>query len=127
MGRRSQTFVNFSPDAWAVLKVSESFWYETPEEIQAGLAWGKRKARLLRWVRREMHRQLTPTESLCLQMHYFRGMPITQIAHANGISPSSVQRALDRAIRKLRAVAQRSRMRETLGIFPDQPRQGSAE
>jgi RNA polymerase sigma factor (sigma-70 family) len=81
-------------------------WYETPEEVKAGLAWGKRKAELMRWVRRQIGRRLTECERRCIELYYFEGMSFRQAAAATDTNVSSVHRAVARALRKLRQAAQ---------------------
>lgn len=80
-------------------------WYEAPVEIEAALAWGRRKAELLRWVRRQMEKRLTDRERQCLAMYYFQDLNYLEIGRATGIHASSVCRAVHRAVAKLRAAA----------------------
>jgi len=81
-------------------------WYESPREIEAGLAWGRRKAKLLRWVRSQMELRLTARERQCLAMRYFQDLNYAEIAHTTQINVSSAWRAVHRAVAKLRAAAQ---------------------
>ncbi len=85
--------------------VEEGAWYESKEEIADKLAWGRRKAVLLRWVRLQMGRRLTARERHCIELVYFRGLSFRQAGAATGTRESSVHRATRRAIRKLRAAA----------------------
>ena len=87
-------------------------WYETPEEIEAGLKWGKRKAELIRWVRRQMDRRLTAVERRYFELHYFRGLSFREVAAATGSSPAAAHRAVRRSLRKLRVAAKRVRFDE---------------
>ncbi len=80
-------------------------WAETPEEIVAGLAWGRRKAALLRWVRMQMERRLSEQERCCLELYYFEGLSFSQVAKETGASASTACRAVNRAIVKLRRAA----------------------
>ncbi len=80
-------------------------WHETPVEIEAALRWGRRKARLLRWVRREMGRRLTPRERHCIEMYFFAAMSYEQIGRATGTHRSSACRAVERGLNRLRAAA----------------------
>lgn len=78
-------------------------WYETPEEIEAGLEWGKRKAELLTWVRRQIGRHLTPRERRCIELYFFEGLTYREAGEKTGTNASSVHRAVTRSLRKIRA------------------------
>ena len=89
---------------------ARGIWYETPEEVAAGLAWGKRKAVLLRRVRRYMRTSLSECERVCAELYFFGGKNCREIAEATGSTPPSVHRAVSRAARKLRKAAQRDKI-----------------
>lgn len=80
-------------------------WYEAPLEVKTALAWGRRKAELLRWVRRQMEKRLTDRERQCLAMYYFQNLNYLEIGRATRIHTSTVCRAIQRAVLKLRAAA----------------------
>lgn len=80
-------------------------WYETEAEIQAKLRLGRKKARLLEWVRSQMILRLTPTERRCIELYFFENLTYRQAAARLGVRPSSVYRAVKRGIRKLREAA----------------------
>ena len=84
---------------------SRSLWYETAEEIEAGLAWGREKAALLRWLRRHMDRGLSLRERRCVELYFLKGMNYRTVGVATGTNASSVHRAIVRALRKLRRAA----------------------
>lgn len=88
------------------------FWYESEDAVAAGLWWGREKARLLRWVRRQMGRRLTARERACIQLHFFRGLSYREIGAATQTDASSSYRAVRRGIYKLRAAAEKSRVRK---------------
>lgn len=96
------------------LPENRGLWHETADEVEEGLRWGAEKARLLRWVRRRMRVVLTERERDCVELHYFRALPYTEVAPAVGLHPASVARVLDRALRKLR----RARELEGLPVYP---------
>jgi len=114
-GRRA---VSFSPASLAHLNRDRSAWYETPEEIEAGLEWGRRKAELLRWVRRQMGRRLTLRERRCIELYFFRDKNYREVAKATGTGPSSAYRATARAIRKLRRAAATDKALERINKAP---------
>jgi len=89
-------------DCFAACK---AIWYETPEEIEAGLEWGREKERLFRLIRREMRRRLTKRERRCLELYFFKGLTFREAAKATSTHPSSVHRAVQRGLRKLRHAA----------------------
>jgi RNA polymerase sigma factor (sigma-70 family) len=85
---------------------SKAIWHETPEEIEAGLAWGQEKERLLRHLRKEMRRRLTKRERRCVELYFFRGLTYSEAGKATKTNPSSVHRAVHRGLRKLRCAAE---------------------
>ncbi|MDZ4857828.1 MAG: sigma-70 family RNA polymerase sigma factor [Candidatus Hydrogenedentes bacterium] len=95
-----------SPTIIGMHNVTEAAWYETPEEIEAGLRWGEEKAKMLAWVRRAMGRRLTVRERRCLELYYFEGLTFREVGDRTGTNASSVYRAIGRAVRKLRAASQ---------------------
>lgn len=95
-----------SPDIMRTYRVEQSAWYETEEEVRSGIKWGARKAVLLAWVREQMRTRLTPRERHCLELYYFRGLTYREAGDATGTNASSVYRAVQRAIRKLRDAAE---------------------
>jgi len=109
--RRADRFaVLMTPGFFRMLNVRRGMWYESPEEVAKGLEWGRRKAVLLRWVRRQMGRRLTARERNCLKLYFFRGMTLLEVGEATCTSKAAACRAVARSLRKLRAAAQRSRI-----------------
>jgi RNA polymerase sigma factor (sigma-70 family) len=105
--RARRITVLLSPRAVRRIRVTQNPWYETPEEVAAGLAWGREKARLLRWVRKRMGERLTLRERRCIELYFFQGMTYREAAVKTGVNASSVHRAVQRGLRKLRAAAAR--------------------
>ncbi|NIA13595.1 MAG: hypothetical protein GWP08_05895 [Nitrospiraceae bacterium] len=101
--RASRFALVFSPEFFNGVAIQRGPWYETAEEVADGLAWGKRKERLLRWVRVQMTERLTQRERECIELYYFRGLSCRQMGVVTGTHASSAHRALQRGIRKLRA------------------------
>lgn len=109
--RRADRFaVQMTPQFFKMLNIKRGMWYESPEEVAKGLEWGRRKAVLLRWVRRQMGRRLTARERNCLELYFFRGMTLLEVGEATRTSKAAACRAVARSFRKLRAAAQRSRI-----------------
>ena len=81
-------------------------WYETPADVDAGLAWGRRKARLLRWLRRQMRRRLSEPELRAVEHYFFRGRTLLECGKAMRIGAPAVHRAIRRSIGKLKAAAE---------------------
>jgi RNA polymerase sigma factor (sigma-70 family) len=98
----------------------EGIWYESPEKVQDLLAWGRQKRRLLKWVRNMASRRLTKIEKECLELHFFQMMSYPRIAKRMGVNTTSVYRRVLRSIKKLQALAERSRVAD--GIFTPEPR-----
>ncbi len=80
-------------------------WHEEPEAVRAGLCWGRKKERLLEWVRAQMLLRLTVTEQHAIELYYLRGLSYRDTAMLLDVNPSSVYRSVERGIRKLRAAA----------------------
>jgi DNA-directed RNA polymerase specialized sigma24 family protein len=112
--RASRFAVLAPPDYFTGMSVRRGPWHETEEEIKAGLAWGRRKRELLRWVRREMGRRLTARERHCVELHFFCGLSCLEVAKATGTTISSAHRAIKRSLRKLRYAAGRRRLKESV-------------
>jgi RNA polymerase sigma factor (sigma-70 family) len=100
--------MEFGVDRKAIEAAGEcrGIWYESAEDVEAGLDWGARKAALLRWVRRQMGRQLTPRERRCIELYYFQGMTFQAVGEATGIDASNACRSVHRALLKLKMAAQ---------------------
>jgi len=88
-------------------KNEDAIWYETPEAIMRKLSWGRRKARLLTWVRERINTELTTSERRCIVLCHFHGLSYRDIGLAMHLHPSSVYRAIRRGVRKLRVCAER--------------------
>jgi len=109
-GNRASRFaVPISPVDLENIPECQGAWYESEEEIKAGLKRGSEKARLLRWIRREMGRRLTLRERRCVELYFFRGMSLREVGAATGTAPSSACRAVQRSLRKLRHAAKMER------------------
>ncbi|NLV45356.1 MAG: hypothetical protein GXY07_12765 [Candidatus Hydrogenedentes bacterium] len=93
------------PHVLAKAAFARSPWHETGEEIADALEASTEKALLLRWVRREMRRRLSPRECRYLEEHYFCALPVATVARRNGVHRMSVYRGLRRAIGKLQRAA----------------------
>lgn len=116
---RAERFkVVMSPDILKGFAIEQGAWYETQGEIEAGLRWGEEKARLLRWVRKQMTRRLTARERLYLELHFFEGLSFREAALRSGTNASSVHRGVTRALRKLRTAAAEGKITEVFGRTP---------
>jgi len=81
-------------------------YYESPREIADGLAWGARKRYLLDWVDRQMDVIITAIERECIRLHYYCDKPFRDISVILHRNPSSIWRAVQRGIAKLRIMAE---------------------
>jgi RNA polymerase sigma factor (sigma-70 family) len=99
-----------SPDIMRSFRIEQSAWHEDPEDIAKKIAWGKRKAFLLAWVREQMEIRLTQRERHCIELYYFRGLTYREAGAATNTNASSVYRAVQRSIRKLREAAKNSQL-----------------
>lgn len=100
-----------APHQMRVFANERAAWHETPEEVEAGLAWGREKARLLHWVEKEMGGRLTARERRCIEMCFFEGLSYREAGAATGTNASSVCRAIQRSMRKLRQAAKEGDIR----------------
>lgn len=87
------------------MDATDSPWYETEDEIREKLLWGTEKAKQLSWVRSQMTARLTEKERQCVRLYYFKQLNFRQIGDKLGINVSSVYRAVERGVRKLREAA----------------------
>jgi len=101
--------VRLSSAAFDEFQSTEGMWYESEAEVTAALCRGQRKAGLLRWVRRTMAARLTKREQVCIHLYYFEGRGYSAIAGATGTHKSSVWRAIQRGLRKLRTAKEEDR------------------
>lgn len=105
--RRAPQLVHLAQDILVTYRNEDSLWYETHDEIRRGLAHGAWKARRLAWIRAAMLRVLTPREQECVLLYYFKGLSLREAGRLTQTSAASTQRALRRAVRKLREEAHR--------------------
>ncbi len=80
---------------------TQSFWYETPEEIEQKLQWGKEKDNLLQWVKKQMERKLTSKERKYIEHYYLQGQTLEIIAKKFQSHPANIHRTIRRGIKKL--------------------------
>lgn len=100
---RAQHMSHHATPQWLDAFATESgAWWESEEQIRLALADGKVRAALLRWVRRQMASRLTARERYCVECHYFLGLTYEAIGYATNTHRSTVCRALQRSLRKLR-------------------------
>jgi DNA-directed RNA polymerase specialized sigma24 family protein len=103
--RASRFAVFMSPEVLRHFPIEASAWHESEEEVAAGIAWGREKAVLIKWVRVQMGERLTKRERECLELYFFRNMTYRQVGLATSTNGSSAYRAVMRALRKLREAA----------------------
>lgn len=87
------------------LTLAQTPWHEDEEAIRRGLEWGRKKARMLRWVESQMVLRLSLTERRCIELYYFKGLNYRECAMVLGVNASSVYRGVQRGIRKLKEAA----------------------
>ncbi len=87
------------------LSIAQTPWCEDEEAIRRGLEWGRKKVRMLKWVESQMLLRLTPVERRCIELYYFEALNYREAAWVLDVNASSVQRAVQRGIRKLRDAA----------------------
>lgn len=87
------------------LTMAQTPWYEDEDAIRRGLEWGRKKARMLKWVESQMLLRLTPMERRCIELYYFEALNYREAAQLLDVNASTVYRAVRRSIRKLRVAA----------------------
>lgn len=97
--------VSCGPSLMARFNNQDSPWSEDGQDIEIGLAWGREKERLLKWVRLQMRRHLTQKQRRALHLHYFKNLTFGEIALEMGCSPSAACRSVQRGVDRLRDVA----------------------
>ena len=118
---RAQRFaISFNPSVIHTFAHERRAWHETPEEIEEGLQWGEEKAALLKWVRRQIGRRLTARERRCVELYFFEGLTYREVGEKTGTHQSSAFRAIKRAVRKLKASADKGegRLRASMPKVP---------
>lgn len=99
-------FVRLEPRWLAEFTNEEGLWHENREAVRAGLRWGRRKCALLAWVHATMAARLTDRERHCIALYFFEGCSFAEAGERTGTHASSVLRAVQRGLRKLRSAAQ---------------------
>ena len=102
--RADRNAVSVSPDFYGYIPASAAAWYESAEEIKAGLAYGRQKKILLAWVRQHMTK-LSVSQQKYIELYYFEGLSYQEIADKEGVATSTACRTVLRGINKLRAAA----------------------
>jgi len=97
--------VNCNPAIIESYAEGDGAWSETEAEVAAGLAWGDEKARLLKWVRKQMRRRLTDKQRRAIHLYYFEDLTYAEIGVKMGCAPSSACRSVHRGILRLREAA----------------------
>ncbi len=87
------------------LTIAQTPWCEDEDAIRRGLEWGRKKARMLQWVESQILLRLTPIERRCIELYYFEALNYREAAQVLDVNASSVYRAVQRGIRKLREAA----------------------
>lgn len=100
--RAGRNAVYLGPEALRLFENERSAWFESEEDVEAGLEWGRQKALLLRWVRRQMDQHLTDRERRCAELYFFEGHTYREIGRITGTNASSAYRAVVRSLRKLK-------------------------
>ncbi|PCJ58248.1 MAG: hypothetical protein COA73_10070 [Candidatus Hydrogenedentota bacterium] len=78
-------------------------WFESPEDIEAGLAWGREKEALLDWLKGLMETCLSDMERESITLYYFENLNYRDAALRLHVNASTVCRAVHRATVKLKA------------------------
>ena len=125
--KRAPHVVTIEPGYFASIGEKSSPWHEDEQTIEEGLEWGRQKARLLRWVRRQAGRRLTARERQCLEMHFFEGITFAEMGARTGTNASSAYRAVRRSLRKLREAARSARFRDWPFALPESGAKNSRE
>ena len=94
-----------SPSLLELLSAADSPWHEDPGTVRAALKRGRERQRRLAWVRAQMLFRLSPVERRCIELYFFEAKNYREAASELGVNPTSVYRAVQRGIRKLKTAA----------------------
>lgn len=97
--------VSCCPELMQSYANEDSAWHEDEAAVRVGLAWGEEKARLLKWVRKQMRRRLTAKQRRCIELYYFKDLTYVEVGKKAGCSASSACRSVQRGLKRLRAAA----------------------
>lgn len=81
----------------------DGLWHEPADEVRQALRLRARDVKRLARVREAMDATLTARERRCIELHYFDGCTLREVGERTETSAAAAQRAIQRAIRKLRA------------------------
>lgn len=108
---------------------SKSIWYESENEVEFKVKRAKERAKLLRWIKKQMERTLTRKEKAYIEYYFFTGLTLEEISNRFRVNPSSVSRGIKRAVRKLRRLKEndsitlyKKKMRRVGGVMIDNDR-----
>ncbi len=105
MRRENRNSVTLEPAKLERYIAENRMWYETPEEIRAGLEWGRRKQSLLRWVRRQMGRRLTLKERRSIELRFFHNLTFAEMGDEMQLDAVTAWRVVQASIKKLQKAA----------------------
>ena len=103
--RASRCAITMSPEVMRMFRHDQAAWHESEEDVAAGLEWGRQKAALLRWMRRQIGRRLTARERRFIELYFFEGLSFREAADRERTAVSHVHRTVQRGLRKLRTAA----------------------
>lgn len=91
------------------ISLTRTHWFEDLETKCTGFRLTQERRRKLQWVRSQMRLVLSEVEQRCITLYYFEGLNYREAAGKMDLQPSTVHRAVHRAIKKLRKAALKSR------------------
>lgn len=84
------------------LSLEDSPWYESPEEVDAGLKLSEETHAQAQALLDLMRECLTSSEFTAMQLHYLYSMPYRQVGLIMDRNASTVYRYVQRALKKIR-------------------------
>ena len=106
MRRENRNSITIEPAKLDKFVEAHRMWHETPEEIRAGLEWGRRKQALLRWVRRQMGRRLTLKERRGIELRFFHNLTFAEMGDEMQLDAVNAWRMVQASVKKLQKAAQ---------------------
>lgn len=100
--------VSMCPELLSYFAQESGPWYESPDEVEAGLVWGEEKRHMLAWIQGQMDEHLSARQREYLTLYYFEGLTYREISERTGTNPTSALRGVKRSLLKLRSIAQSS-------------------
>lgn len=104
--RSERLAMAFFPGFFDMVAKDRGMWFEDDLHRERMLAWGARKAFLIRWLRSRMEEQLTERQRMVIEYIHFEGLSHQESGARLGVSASTSCRDGQKALRILKRAAE---------------------